>query len=94
MKKEKWYTDGKKLIRQKTTDPTAALESAAELRSNGLTHFGNENWHVGRIDAHVFEKWVKEAGLSFSDRDAIKDLIRKKLLDPDNRAFRVHQGTF
>ena len=94
MKKEQWFTDGSKVIRQKTTDPTAALDSAAELRSNGLTSFGKDNWHVGRIDRHVLEVWMKEAGLRMDDREAVADLIKRKLLDGDNAAFRVHQGTF
>lgn len=94
MKKEKWFADGSKIIRQKTTDPTPALNSAAELRSNDMTTFGKDNWHVARIDAHVLEGWMKEAGISLHDRDAVKELIRKKLLSSENAGFRVHQGTF
>jgi hypothetical protein len=94
--KEKWFTDDGKVIRQKTTDPNPALDSAKALRSNDKTTMfgGKESWHVARVDAHVLEQWVKEAGLRFDDREAVRDLIKRKLLDGDNAAFRVHEGTW
>jgi len=96
MRKEKIFADDGKIIRQKTTDPTPVIESAKALRSNDKTTAfgGRDSWHVGRIDAHVLEMWVKEAGLRFDDREAVADLIKRKLLDGDNAAFRVHEGTW
>lgn len=93
MKKEEWFTDDGKIIRKKTTDPTAALDRAALLRSNNMTGFG-ENWHVGSIDMHVLEAWMKEDGITFDDRPAVQECIRKRLLSNEFNKFRVHEGTF
>ena len=50
--------------------------------------------HVARLDAHVVEMWAKEAGVKWDDQTALRDLVRRKLLDADNAAFRVWEGTF
>lgn len=78
---------------KKTFDTTPTMESAAALRSAGATTMG-DSWHVGRIDARLLSKWVKDAGLKMSDSQAVADLIKKKLLDGDFKNFRVHEGTF
>lgn len=78
----------------KRTDPTPVLESAAALRANETSLPLADSVHVARLDAHVVEMWVKEAGLKWDDRQAVRDLIRRKLMDSDNAAFRVWQGNF
>lgn len=94
MRKESWTVDGDKLIRHKQEDVEPVLNRAAELRSNGITSLGKENWHVGSIPKIVLENWVKEAGLRFDDREAVADLIKKKLLSGEFDKLRVHGGTF
>lgn len=96
MRKERWFQDGDKIIRHKQTDPTAALQSAEDLRSNDMTTmFGQkDSWHVGRIDMHVLEMWIKEAGLTWDQTHEVGELVKRKLLDGDFAKFRVHGGTF
>lgn len=94
MRKEHWKVDGGKIIRHKQEDVEPALNRAAELRSNGITSLGKENWHVGSIPKIVLENWVKEAGLRFDDREAVADLIKRKLLSGEFDKLRVHGGTF
>lgn len=93
MKKE-WFMQDGKLVYHKQSDPTPVLDFNASLRANDQTTFGHENWHVARIPAHLLEKWAKEAGLRFDDREAVRDLIKRKLLDGENAHLRVHEGTF
>ena len=78
----------------KQTDPNPVLNSARLLRDVDLQAPMADSVHVARLDAHVVEMWVKEAGLKWDDRAAVRDLIRRKLMDSDNAAFRVWQGTF
>ncbi len=96
MRKEQFFTDGDKLIRQKTTDPTAALESAAQLRSayQDGNHFAEDHRHIGRIDSHVLEMWMKEAGITLDDREAVGELIKRKMLSNEFSGFRISEGTY
>lgn len=94
MRKDRIFRDGTKTVYHKQTDPNPVLDSAAELRSHGTVLPMGDSVHVGRLDAHVLEMWAKEAGIRFDDREGIKALIRRKLMDSDNAAFRVWEGTF
>ncbi len=91
---ERMFKDDGKLVFHKQTDPTAALKSTAAIRSVEDNAFAADNWHVGRIDLHVLEHWLREAGVKMSDRGAVREVIRKKLMDGDNAAWRVRKGSF
>ena len=93
MRKEQWFEDDGKIIRQKTTDPTAALESAKELRLNYENTFAEDIRHIGRIDMHVLEMWLKEAGVALSDRAAVSEVIKRKMASNEFAGFRVAGGT-
>lgn len=93
MRKENWFRDGSSLIRQKTTDPTAALNSARALRTSGVVG-DKDHWHIARLDQHVVEMWMKEEGVRMDDREGMAALLKRKMLDPANSGFRVHEGTF
>lgn len=93
MAQSRWFTDDGKLIHHKQDDPTPVLGLNAQLRSAGKGVYG-EKWLVGQVPTHVVEMWVKEAGLRFDDREAVRDLIKRKLLDSDNAAFRIQPGTW
>lgn len=90
----KAFSDDGKLIVHKKTDPDPSLRLAKLAREAEAPAPMSDSWHVARIDKHVLEKWVKEAGLRFDDRHAVRELIKRKLLDGDNAAFRVKSGTF
>ncbi len=94
--KEQWSTDEDKIIRQKTTDPNPAIKSAKQLRDayQEGNHFAEDTRHIGRIDQHVLEMWMKEAGVTLDDRDAMAELIKRKMMDGDFAAFRVSEGSY
>lgn len=94
MRKERFFTQDGKLVYHKQTDPTPVLENVKQLRDASVQAPLSDSVHVARLDAHVVEMWVKEAGLKWDDRSAVRDLIKRKLLDSDNAAFRVWQGTY
>ena len=72
---------------------TPFFEEAKQIRDQGLGQTG-ENRLVGRIPVHLVVQWMKEAGLSWSDTEAKKDLIRKKMLSGEFDAFRIWKGTY
>ena len=88
--------DGTTFYTKTTFDMAPNIESAAALRSNGAVHgaLGKDAWHVARIDKRLLDKLVKEAGLKWSDKDAVRDLIDKKLHDGTLGKLRVHEGSF
>lgn len=83
-----------KIVYHKRTDPTPVLESVKLLRNEQPAAPLADSVQVARLDAHVVEMWAQEAGIRWDDRAAMRDLIRRKLLDSDNAAFRVWQGTY
>lgn len=93
MRKDQLFTQDGKLVYHKQTDPNPSLQAVKMAREAEQSPM-SDSWHVGRIDAHVLELWLKEAGVKYHERDKVKEVIRKKLLDGDFAAFRVKEGTF
>jgi len=91
--KEKIIPTEKGIEIQKTFDNDVYIEEAKQIRDQGLGQTG-ENRLVGRIPVHLVVQWMKEAGLSWSDTEAKKDLIRKKMLSGEFDAFRVWKGSY
>tara|TARA_R110000744_G_scaffold366192_1_gene475138 strand:+ start:626 stop:913 length:288 start_codon:yes stop_codon:yes gene_type:complete len=87
------HQDGDKVHIERAQDCQAILDSAAELRSNGVTGSGDFR-HVGRIPAAVLEMWLNQEGVLFSDTEAVKEVIRKKLQSGDFGKLRVDERTW
>lgn len=85
--------EGTKFAIKQTFDMQPNIDSAAELRSNGLTGT-KDAWHVARIDKRMMDKLIKEAGLTWSDKEAVRDLIDRLLNDGTLSKLRVHEGRF
>lgn len=69
------------------------LKQVEEIRKSGAGQTG-ESRLVGRLPMHIVSEWVKEAGLQWSDHEAVKDLIRTKILSGDFDRFRVWEGSY
>jgi hypothetical protein len=78
---------------KKTFDNNIYIEQAKAIRDQGLGQTG-ESRLVGRIPIHMVAQWIKEAGLSWSDKAATQDLIRKKMLSGEFDAFRIWKGSY
>jgi hypothetical protein len=63
------------------------------LREAGVGQTG-ESRLVGTIPMHIVAEWMKEAGLSWDDNEAKKDVIKRKMLSGDFDKFRVWKGTY
>jgi len=85
--------EGDKLIERRTFDNNPYLKNVEELRRAGVGQTG-ESRLVGRLPTHIVSQWLKEAGLKWDDHEAVKDLIRTKMLSGDFDKFRVWSGTY
>jgi len=81
------------IIVQKTYDNDVHIEKAKMLREAGVGQTG-ESRLVGTIPMHIVAEWMKEAGLSWDDNEAKKDVIKRKMLSGDFDKFRVWKGTY
>lgn len=54
----------------------------------------SDSWHIATLPTVLIEKWLNEEGLQLSDREAVRDMIKRKLLSGEFNAFRVHEGTY
>lgn len=90
---ERFTQHGDKVIHHRRFDNDPYIEEAERLRKSGAGQSG-ESRLVGRIPMHMVGEWVKEAGVQWSDREAVRDIIRRKMLSGDFDKFRVWKGRY
>lgn len=90
---ERYFDDDGKLIIQETYDPTPYLERTAKLRSAGRMGF-SESRHVGTVPNFLLEQWLRDAGVSYTDTDAVNELLNRKLQSGEFSALRVWEGKY
>jgi len=83
-----------KIIIKKTHDATAALKDAAQARELSPNSFASDYKHVGNVDMAMLGNWLKEAGVAWTDTQAVKDVIKKKLMSNEFSALRVWEGKY
>ena len=81
-----------KLIIKKTHDATVALKDAAHAREVTDNGFGSDYKHVGNVDMAMLNIWLKEAGVEWTDTQAVKDVIKRKLMSNEFSGLRVWEG--
>lgn len=54
----------------------------------------SENRHVGRVPFHIIEQWVKEAGVSFDNYEAVREVIDRKLQSGEFNKLRIWEGRY
>jgi len=84
--------DDDQMIIKKTHDATVALKDAAHAREVTENSFGSDYKHVGNVDMAMVNIWLKEAGVQWTDTQAVKDVIKKKLMSSEFSNLRVWQG--
>ena len=86
------FSEDKLLIKKKYANKPY-VANVKQMKDMGIDGFG-ENKLVGRIPMHLMADWIKEAGLEWSDTEAVRDMMRKKLLSGDFDKIRPWEGTF
>ena len=91
---EKVSFDDDKLIIKKTFDASHMLNDAKHARETTQNSFGSDYKHVGNVDLGLLGVWLKEAGVSWDDTEAVKDVIKRKLMSSEFQALRVWEGSY
>ena len=93
--KEQVHHDKKndKIIVESTYANNPALERVEQL-NNAKVGLTGENRLVGSIPIHIIKMWCTEAGIKWSDIEARKQVVKRKILSGEFDKLRVWKGTF
>lgn len=91
---EKVSFDDDKLIIKKTFDASHMLNDAKHAREVTQNSFASDYKHVGNVDLGLVGVWLKEAGVSWEDTEAMKEVIKRKLMSNEFSALRVWEGSY
>ncbi len=92
--KETVTFDDDKMIIKSTFDGSQMLKDAEYARQHTENAFGSDNKYVGNVDMGLVNIWVKEAGVSWTDTHAVKEIIKRKLMSNEFQDLRVWRGTY
>ena len=74
-------------------DVSQALNDVQKAKDAGVGMSG-ENRLVGFLDGAVLGAWLKEAGVSWSDTEAAKEVVKRKMKSGEFSKFRVWEGSY
>lgn len=86
--------EGDDMVIKKTFDASHMLNDARHARETTDNSFGSDYKHVGNVDLGLLSVWLKEAGVAWTDTEAVKDVIKRKLMSNEFQALRVWEGTY
>ena len=92
--KETVTFDNDKMIIKNTFDATHMLKDAEQAREVTGNGFGSDYKHVGNVDMALLNVWLKEAGVQWTDTQAVKDVLKRKLMSNEFNKLRVWEGTY
>lgn len=87
------FTDDQIIIK-KTYDASHMLEDAKYAREHAPNSFASDYKHVGNVDMALVNIWLKEAGVAWEDTQAVKDVIKRKMMSNEFSALRVWEGSY
>ena len=92
--KETVTFDDDKMIIKNTFDATHMLKDAEQAREVTNNSFGSDYKHVGNVDMALLNVWLKEAGVQWTDTQAVKDVLKRKLMSNEFSKLRVWEGKY
>ena len=81
------------MVIKKKHDVSQALNDVQKAKDAGVGMSG-ENRLVGFLDGAVLAQWLKEAGVSWSDTEAAKEVVKRKMMSGEFSKFRVWEGSY
>ena len=78
----------------KISDASHMLNDVKHAREVTENSFGSDYKHVGNVDLGLLGIWLKEAGVSWEDTGAMKEVIKRKMMSNEFSALRVWEGTY
>ena len=82
-----------RMVINKKHDVSQALNDVQKAKDAGIGMSG-ENRLVGFLDGAVLAQWLKEAGVSWSDTEAAKEVVKRKMMSGEFSKFRVWEGSY
>jgi hypothetical protein len=82
--------DGRLIVKQ-THDWTPIAEKSKAMQSSEAWNMG-ESRLVANIPMKLWAEWAKSHGVRADDHGAMKEVVHKELMNPDNAHFRVWNG--
>lgn len=86
--------EGDQMVIKNTFDASHMLNDAQHARETTDNGFGSDYKHVGNVDAGLLGLWLKEAGVAWTDTEAVKDVIKRKLMSNEFQDLRVWKGAY
>ena len=74
-------------------DVSQSLRDAQVAKDAGIGMSG-ENRLVGFVDGAVLGAWLKEAGVAWSDTEAAKEVVKKKMMSGKFSKLRDWDGSY
>lgn len=74
-------------------DVSQAMKDAEMAKAAGVGMDG-DNRLVGFLEGPVLASWLKEAGVSWSDTEAAKEVVKRKMMSGEFSKFRVWEGSY
>ena len=74
-------------------DVSQSLRDAQAAKDAGLGMSG-ENRLVGFVDGAVLGAWLNEAGVAWSDTEAAKEVVKRKMMSGEFSKLRVWDGSY
>ena len=81
------------MVIKKKHDVSQALNDVQKAKDAGIGMSG-ENRLVGFLDGAVLAQWLKEAGVSWSDTEAAKEVVKRKMMSGEFAKMRVWEGSY
>ena len=91
---KKYFFEDDKLIIKKTFDASHVLNDVKQARELTENSFGSDHKHAGYVDVAQLGIWLKEAGVAWTDTEAVKDVVKRKLMSGEFSALRVWEGSW
>lgn len=90
---EKISFDHDHMVIKQRHDVSQALRDVRMAKDAGIGMSG-ENRLAGFLDGAVLSSWLKEAGVSWSDTEAAKEVVKRKMMSGEFSKFRVWEGSY
>ena len=90
---EKVSFEGDNMVIKQRHDVSQALKDVQMAKDAGIGMSG-ENRLAGFLDGAVLATWLKEAGVAWSDTEAAKEVVKRKMMSGDFSKFRVWEGSY
>ena len=83
-----------KIIHQKTHDFTPEMHRARVLRDTLGDQKGAEKKLIGTIPLPLINEWLKQAGVEWTDHEAVQDVMKKNILSGEFDKFQIWKGKY